>query len=677
VALNLFYSEQAVGFFSTTRDFQNTAVPPAYIWDFRTQDNYNNRKQSSLNAKFDYRLSAHTKLSLNLVYNDAFERFRLRHYFRAFTGNQNTVPNATTSGIVPGFTDRVTQVRPVAASTVSLQSQMSNFFNRQRHFDLGAEQRFGSVELDYNAVLSRSRISSGSGDGGDLTLQVTGVGWILDRTVSDLYPRFLPTAGPDLANPASYRPTQFLFNDNKPFHEIRELRGNARLPLPFARSVFLKTGLRWREEAAGNRDNKNRRYNFLGAHAGQLPTDPAIELFGDHKLGLTVPRWNSHALARARTPLQATLWAEDRYFAEQSRYTGTRQATETVSAGYGLAQGKWGATGFVAGVRVEDTATESWGWVRARSGSTATEQANDPVGAARRDYANTRRELAGSYLRSFPSIHLSHDLRPNLKTRLSWSNSFGRPPLTNLMPNETVNETAQTLTINNPDLKPRLAENWDATLEYYFEPVGSLALSWFHKTIRDYFVSGVLSGTVTTGPDNGYNGEYAGFSILTTQNLGTAIVQGWEFSYSQQFNFLPGFLRGLGGGANFTFLAAHGDFGGTVERKTGEVPGFVPFTANANLHWRHRSWSARVVWSRTGEYINGFTATGSGRNLYTRRRTIVNAGLAYQYRPALTFSLDVGNVFNAAQVTYRGISDQMAETIIPGTTVTLGVSGRF
>jgi outer membrane receptor protein involved in Fe transport len=55
----------------------------------------------------------------------------------------------------------------------------------------------------------------------------------------------------------------------------------------------------------------------------------------------------------------------------------------------------------------------------------------------------------------------------------------------------------------------------------------------------------------------------------------------------------------------------------------------------------------------------------------------VNAGLAYQHKPSLTLSLDVGNVFNAAQATYRGISDQMAETILPGTSVTLGVSGRF
>jgi hypothetical protein len=135
VSLNLFYSEQAVGFFSTTRDFQNTTNQPAYVWDYRTQDNYNNRKQSSVNAKFDYRLSPNTKVSLNLIYNDAMERFRLRYLFRAFTQNQNIVPNATTTGIIPGFSDRITQVRPVAASTIDITSQMSNFFHRQRHID--------------------------------------------------------------------------------------------------------------------------------------------------------------------------------------------------------------------------------------------------------------------------------------------------------------------------------------------------------------------------------------------------------------------------------------------------------------------------------------------------------------------------------------------------------------
>ncbi len=676
VSVNLFYSEQAVGFFSTTRDFQDTAATTAYVWDYRTQDNYNNRKQSSVNAKFDYRLSVNSKFSLNLIYNDAFERFRLRYLFRAFTGNQSTVPNATTSGVIPGFTSRITEVRPVAASTIDLTSQMSHFFHRQRHVDFGGEHTFGRLELDYNGVFSPDHINGGGGDGGVLVNRVTGVGWKLDRTQSNLYPRFIQNGGPDIANPASYRPNSLNFADSTNLHEIREVRGNARYRLTQENPIYLKTGFRLREETAGD-INRDRRSTFTGTNSAQLPTDSTILTYGDHKTGLKIPAWNANAISIGRTPVNAALWRDDLYFAASQKFIGTREVTETVTAGYLMTQGTWGRTGFVAGVRAEKTEDDSWGWVRARVGSTAAQQAADPVGSAQRDYANTRREVSGSYSKAFPSVHLTRDLWPNLKARLSWSNSFGRPPLANLLPNETVNETAQTLTINNPSLKPQTAESWEAALEYYFEPVGSLSVSWFHKTIKDYFVNGVLAGTVGSGADNGYNGEYGGFTILTRDNLGTAIVQGWELAYQQQFTFLPGLLKTLGVSANTTILATHGNFGSTTTRQTGEVPGFVPRTSNLSVSWRYRKFGSRLNVNRTGEYINAFTASGSGRNQYTVQRTIVNIGGAYQFRPSMSFSVDVGNIFNEAQVFYRGISDNISEYRIPGVTITAGVSGRF
>jgi outer membrane receptor protein involved in Fe transport len=85
----------------------------------------------------------------------------------------------------------------------------------------------------------------------------------------------------------------------------------------------------------------------------------------------------------------------------------------------------------------------------------------------------------------------------------------------------------------------------------------------------------------------------------------------------------------------------------------------------------------RIVANRTGSYISAFTASSFGRNLHVLERTIVNAGIAYQYRPWLNFSIDVGNLFNEPQAFYRGIPDQMQSTIVPGTTITFGVSGRF
>lgn len=204
VALNVFYSENVAGYFRTIRDFENTTNQPAYLWDYRTQDAFNNRKQASVNLKMDYRYSPTTKFTFNTIYNDANEPYNRLYETRAFT-NQ-TAPNATTSGVVPGYTNRITTVRPVAASVIDVTETMFSFFNRTRQFDFGGEHLLEKLEIDYNAAYSQTHNNLGSGKGGTLTNRVTGIGWILDRTQSDLYPRFTQTAGPDITNPANYRP---------------------------------------------------------------------------------------------------------------------------------------------------------------------------------------------------------------------------------------------------------------------------------------------------------------------------------------------------------------------------------------------------------------------------------------------------------------------------------------
>ena len=676
VAVNLFYSEQAVGYFSTTRNFQTTATAPAFLFDYTTEDNYNNRKQSSVNVKADYRLSRNTKFSFNAIYNDAMERFRLRYDFHAVAGTAGAVPSAT-SNIVPGFTARITEVRAVAGSNVDLVGQMSQFYHRQRHYAADVEHQFGSLQIDYGTAFSIDHINSGGGDGGVLTMRnISPVGWILDRTQSDYYPRFLQTAGPDLRNPASYRPNSYTFNDARTNHEPKEAHANFRYKLPTTMNLLVKTGYRWREEEVETR-SKNRAYSFTGVNGAQLPTDPSVETFGNHRSGLQTPQWNANAIARGRTPLDRSLWSLNAYAAEQVKYTGYRGVVETINAGYLMAQGTLGRTGFLAGVRQEKTEDDSWGYVRSRTPSTAAQQAADPAGAAARDYAGNRRELHGTYTKTFPSVHLTQDLMQNLKARVSWSNSAGRPPLSNFYPSESANDTTRVLTIPNLSLRPEMAENWDTSLEYYFEPVGNLSVGWFHKKIKDYFSGSIDLGTVGTGADNGFGGDYAGYSIRGQSNLGTANITGWEFSYLQQFTFLPGALKGLSASVNYTLLDTKGNFGGTVERTTGQVPGFIPRSGNVSLNWRFHKLSTRVVVNRVGSYIRNFTAVGSGANLYTRARQIVNTGIAYQLRPSVSLSMDIQNVFNQEQSWYRGNPDNLAQVYIPGVTITFGVTGRF
>jgi TonB-dependent receptor len=674
VAVNLFYSENAVGGFRTVRDFQNTTAQPAYLWDYRTWDNYNNRKQRSVNVKADYRLSPSTKLSLNTVVNDATETFRRQYETRAFTTQQ--IGTTGTAGILPGFTDRVTQVRAAPGSTIDVTlTGPGDFFNRMRRFDLGVEHEFGRLSIDYNAVYTQTNINGGGGGrGGILINRITGVGWILDRTQSDLHPRFVQTEGADFTNPNNYRPTTYTNNNQANDDMMKEARANFRYELPTAVPVSLKTGGVWRERyvSAGN---IARRWSFAGTSA--IASDPSIISYDFVKTGRQIPKWENMQHFQNREPLNPAIWREDVYFHEQVKFTGNRAVTEEVTAGYVMGQGRVARTGWIAGVRTERTETSSWGWVRARNGSTAAQQVADPVGSAQRDYANTLRRREGGYTKSFPSVHLTHDVTRNLKARASWSTGFGRPALNNSLPNETINEAQQTLTINNSGLLPQTAKNWDAALEYYFEPVGAISAGWFHKTIKDYIVTGVNVGTVATGNDNGYNGEYGGFSLLTTSNAGTATVQGWEFTYQQQFTFLPGLLKGLSASANYTIIKTHGDFGGSANLTTDEVAGFVPETGNASLSWRHRKFSARVLYNFTSDHITTYTAASPGRNLYRYAYKTFNVGVAYQYRPSLSFTVDMGNLTNEPQRLYRGNRNQMQNTIINGKTITFGVNGRF
>ena len=675
VAVNLFYSENVFGNFRTTRDFENTLTTPAYLWDYRTEDNFNNRKQASLSTKFDYRLSSGTTLTLNVIYNDAFEPARRRYTTRAFT-NQ-TAPNATTSGVIPGYTSRITQVRPVAASLIDVTSTLAERFQRLRHADLGAEHTFGAVALDTAALVSRTRYSIGNNDGA-LINRVTNIGWILDRTQSDLYPRFTQTAGADITSPQSYRPAPTALSSNKGIqneHLVKDLRANISLRLPTeALAVSLKTGGQWRRQTVTDADDR-RRWNYTGTTA--LANDPALITWDEKKTGRRIPTWDFAQFMQDGEPVTPTLWREDLYYAQAQKYTLSRSVTETVTAGYIMTQGKVAGTGFLAGVRLETTDTSSYGWVRSRVASTAAQQAVDPIGSAQRDFANNRREIEGRYTKSFPSIHLNRNLTRNLKARLSWSTSFGRPPMTNAVPNETPSEANRTLTISNPALLPQSATNGDATLEYYFEPAGAFSVGWFHKKITDYIVTGINSGTIGTGVNNGYNGDYDGFTLLSSANAGTAFVQGWEFSYVQAFKFLPGLLKELSLNANYTLLNTHGNFGGNINLGNGQIPRFIPMTGNLSLSWRHRAFSTRVLYNVTGDYPESYAIATIARNRFVMRREIVNLGVAYELRPHLSLTCDVANLFNAPQKFYRGVPDQLDTEIIQGTTLTIGMQGRF
>ena len=701
VSLNLFYSENAVGGFANIFDYTNIANGPAPVWDYQTWDNINNRKQMSLNLKADYRWSQYTRFSLGVTGNDNFERMRRRVTVRAFTGGNTTVPNATTTGVVAGaFDDFITVVRPVAAAQIdTTMDGPLNYYVRMRRVDASGEHNYGRLLIEYAGSLATTHLNNGNGKGGTMNMRIGsinpttglftygGTGWILDRSGPERdHPIFRQNGGADFTNPANYRPRPtdglvWARNENDQF--LKQARVDVRYTLPIAMPTNLKTGYHWRELRMDEWGQDRHRWTY-STSGPALPHDPTYVSYDQTQTGRNIPIFQSHMFTNDGRPAGpfAQYWTEDLYYNQQQKYVGTRWLTEQVGATYLMAQGRLGAdgflrrTGYLGGVRWETTETVARGWVRSRVLSTAAQQAQDPIGWANRDYAGNFRINAGKYSKGFPSIHAFHDITKDLKMRVSYSTSYGRPPIGNLLPGETPSEANQTVTVNNPGLGPYTATNWDATLEYYFEPVGSLTVGWFHKDIRDFIITADV-GTIGDGPDNGYNGNYVGWTERTNINGGDAIAQGMEFAYSQQFTFLPGLLKGLALSANYTRIQTHGMREGTRYLTSREVQNFIPHAANITVTWRYRKFNTRVLYNFTGEHITTFNATNPALNQYRFSAKTVNLGFGWQHKPAMGFSLDIANLLNEPQEFYIGYKHRHRRSIINFVTVTVGMNGRF
>lgn len=710
VSLNLFYSENAVGGFYTLYDYVNVPSGPAPVRQFETYDNTNNRKQMSVNFKADYRWSNTTKFSLGLLENDNFERHRRRPIIRAFTGSQTTQPSAATAYSPGTFTDKITVIRPISGTgtngTVidSISDGPLNYNVRMRRVDFNGEHNYPNWQIEYGMSAGETHLNNGQGRGGvlnmrffDPALQTPGApvvfgnaGWIVDRTASDVYPRFVRNGGADWTDPRNYLPraTDGLTQQrNESDQVLYQARYDIRYRTPLSAPTFLKTGLAWRESTRNEWGKDRHRYQFVGSLRYdpnlRLPHDPNWRSHMNAKTGLAIPMWQSSMVTADGWPKEPALWQEDHYFHQQQKFTATNSVREEVTAYYLMVNGRLGRdgwrarTGYLGGVRFEDTKTRGEGYVRARRPSSAADQLNDPVGAAARDYANTDRVNEGGYKGSYPSVHAFHDVTPNLKARVSWSTSFGRPAISNIRPGETIDENNRRLTVNNPALKPQTSTNWDATLEYYFEPVGSLTVGWFHKSIEDFIITNQEVGIIPGGLDNGYDGEYEGWIERTSINSGTAIAQGWEFAYQQQLTFLPGKLKGLAASFNYSWIDTHGLRGGNRYLTRREVAGFIPHTANASLRWNYRGFSTRLLYNFSGEYITSFNANNPGLSIYRYSMKTLNVGFGYQYKPGLGVTLDISNLFNEPQEYYMGTKDRFRQNITNFVTVAVGLNGRF
>lgn len=156
----------------------------------------------------------------------------------------------------------------------------------------------------------------------------------------------------------------------------------------------------------------------------------------------------------------------------------------------------------------------------------------------------------------------------------------------------------------NRNLRPIETWNYDLSVEWYFDRVGSLTVSGFVKDLTGIVDNGIdLVNFVSP------SGSALDVEVNGPVNSQDGRLKGVEIAYQQTYDFLPGFLSGLGSQLTYTYVDG-GDFNntdlaGTLGPFSAGQPlaGISEHTFNATLFYEIDWLSMRGAYNWRSEFL--------------------------------------------------------------------------
>jgi len=248
-----------------------------------------------------------------------------------------------------------------------------------------------------------------------------------------------------------------------------------------------------------------------------------------------------------------------------------------------------------------------------------------------------------------PSLNLRWDLRSDLVARASASRSLGRPNYNELAGSVSLNDTLLTGTSGNPQLKPVLSTNVDATLAWYFAPRAMVSVGLFSQHLQNYVKAGV-SRIEYFNISQGKNTVYD-----VTSRVGVkAQLKGAEAALEMPI------AGGFGFGINGTYVDSK-DADGV------EMLGTSKWTYNLRGFYEDDKFSASLAWNYRSDYSDAFVGNGTLPPTVddkTKQITAYNglrkykgygslsASLGYRITKDMSIHLDANNLLNPVRHNY-------------------------
>jgi hypothetical protein len=216
------------------------------------------------------------------------------------------------------------------------------------------------------------------------------------------------------------------------------------------------------------------------------------------------------------------------------------------------------------------------------------------------------------YLRLFPSVNASYNVRENLVARAAHYYSVGRPDFNQYsggisLPNlEDAPAPGNRIVVNNAGIKAWSARTTNVRLEYYFEGVGQVSVGAFRRDIENFFGNTVFAPTPAFLTLYGLDATaYESYDVATQENIpGTVRMTGFDVSYKQALTFLPHWARGVQ-------VFANGSSQRAIGPAASNFAGYVPRSGSWGVSLARERFNLRVNWNYTGRQRRGASAAGA------------------------------------------------------------------
>ena len=278
--------------------------------------------------------------------------------------------------------------------------------------------------------------------------------------------------------------------------------------------------------------------------------------------------------------------------------------------------------------------------------------ATDALEVSQLTYLDRAAFVKKEYLRLFPSLNASFNVREDLIARAAWYTSIGRPnfnqysggitlPDPELPPSNT-----NRIVVNNAAIKAWSAQTVNVRLEYYFSGLGQLSVGAFRREFENFFGNTTFRAESEFLALYGLDVEtYGDYDVATQYNLPTTVrMEGVTVNYKQALTFLPPWARGVQVFGNLTVQRALGD-------DNANFVGYVPKSASWGASLTRQRVVLHVNWNYRGRTRRGLVATGNSIEPSTYNwgvtRLVTDVIAEYHFNKRFAFFANIRNLTHA------------------------------